>query len=259
MSPKIPILGLHLTHATASSHLKTSLTLLSLIAHQIPSIHSLSMPQPDFITRLQRIQARHLTIQTQLSALVKDLVGAHEWVLELADALASMKAKVRQCNHTSRSGLRHVHAQGWKDAARMYWPLVVESYELLRPVLERVRDDISSALVGCADGDIGMKRSRCSVLAWFVGRYAATTPASTVCFAGDVRARWFFVDECARAVRGDGGEMRCKRDHVVPLTSDRKRSAGKYKSRKTRVQAGRYAVGSSSSAGGWIPSTAGVW
>ncbi|OAK93596.1 hypothetical protein IQ06DRAFT_354214 [Phaeosphaeriaceae sp. SRC1lsM3a] len=310
MSPKTRILGLNLTHTVASLHLKTCLSLMSLISLQIPAIRRLDadVNRLDFVGHLQDIQTRHLDITNKLSCLVQELVGAGKeidgWVNELGDALASMKGKVRMCNHMSTSssspstaalhgsesgsgGSRSAtekeneKTRGYKAVAITYWPLIAETYTLLKPVLERVRDEVSDGLdrLGArrASSQLIMpgytyspsrpephqRRSRrhSSVVTWFGGKPKAKAPAkptakpvTTVRFEKDVQARWFWASERPHSLLSNGiedGNVMMQRDHVVPLSSDKKRSAGKYGSKKGTVN-GKAKTGN---VGGWIPST----
>lgn len=312
MSPKTRILGLNLTHTVASLHLKTCLSLMSLISLQIPAIRRLDadVNRLDFVGHLQSIQVQHLDITNKLSCLVTELgvSGAEAWVLELGDALASMKGKVRMCNSMSKSSSSPATAavygggsgsgrqsrsttkkekekeRNYKAAATTYWPLIAESYMLLKPILERVRDEVSDGLDRLegrwTSSELIMSgytyspsrpepyrrpsRRHSSVVTWFGGKPKAKAPATStfkpvtaVRFENNVQARWFWASEHPNSLLSseieDGNVMR-QRDHVVALSSDKKRSAGKYGSKKGTVN-GKAKTGN---VGGWIPST-GVW
>lgn len=306
MSPKTRILGLQLNREVAANHLKTCLSLLSLIAHQIPAIRHVNINQPHFVSHLQSIQVRHLDIQTKLSGLIKDLAGAEDWVAELGDGLASMQGKIRVCNHSSQSSSQMLQGDGgigggragraemereWELAATIYWPLIAESYAMAKPLLETVRDEMADGLdvlqgrpptaktimaeynklpqPNLHQSSTSLQRSKSrpersrrsnSVVSWFGGKRQPKSKATTVRFARDVKARWFRKDEAIVDRQSQQKQVAFKRDHVVPLTSERKRSAGDYKNRTTQVKSGRYGMGIRSSGhgggGGWIPSTA---
>jgi hypothetical protein len=182
-----------------------------------------------FLRVLTSIQQRQGTIHTQLASLVKSTSTSSEpWIHEIDDAQQAVLRKVVQCNRRSRGD-----ELGRKDGAMKYWPYVAESLELLKPILERLHEEIMRVL----DDEEVWAHSRSAnrmSLEWFKTNQFTARPndkGRNVGFARDVRAQ-------SEVVRVEGGGELVYKECVLALTSDWKRSSGKFKTRKVLAEEG---------------------
>jgi hypothetical protein len=233
-TPKTTIAGLHLLR-DQTQHLFNGINLLTRhISDQIAEIPQLNNAQvfdctEHFLRILTSIQQRQGTIHTQLASLVKSTSTSTEpWIHEIDDIHQAVLRKVVQCNRRSRGD-----DLGRKDGAMKYWPYVAESLELLKPLLQRLHEDIVRVL---DDEEVWVhsKATNRKSFGWFKTPQVTARPDAkgrNVGFARDVRAR-------SEVAQVEGGGELVYRECVVPLTSDRKRTAGKFKTRRGLVEEG---------------------
>lgn len=112
-----------------------------------------------------------------------------------------MRRKIRQCNRAS-----HPQALGWKRAAKIYWSMIAEAYEIVQGLLDR----LELLLGGTEPSEDGPK---------------VKLGTGTVKFSKVVKGRWILEE---------GG---ADKEFTLHSTNDRKRSAGRMKARKN-VQGG---------------------
>jgi hypothetical protein len=231
--PKAPIAGLLLTPDRAHSFLAATLVLIPILKDQIHSIAHLNRTHPDFIARLRAIQERQLRFQNKISEVVKATKSSTElWADELMDGQAAILRKVRQCNRQSAAA-----ELGWKVAACQYWPLILDSYKILLPNFVRLFNEVDEALA-TAEVWVPTKTqyNRRMSLAWFTAA-APVQPVGRTSFDDEVQAQWIYAWEQPDKV--------CKGvEFKVSLTSDRKRSVGKFKKTKTKSKGKRVVAAS---------------
>lgn len=103
---------------------------------------------------IRNIQNRHVDIQIQLNTITfKTQHSTEPWVHEFANAQTTLREKIVTLNRRSRS-------VDWKIAARIYWPIIAETYTWLWPLVVRLQVQSNGATqqhIDLAAGDIRLQ------------------------------------------------------------------------------------------------------
>jgi len=239
--PKATIAGISLTKEQASVLHSITNLLITIIYQQFYAIEVFSrFTRQELSPHLNEVQQRQSRFQTRMSELVKATKDSTQpWLRELMDGHEAILRKIRQCNHMAR------HSLGWKDSAIMYWPHISESYEILRPVLERLHQELGDAIENeklwapktRTDAVLKAQARRQSMVDWFsqprrLALIAAPrAPRKKVTFDKEVKARWLDAKEEPKKIK-DAKKL------TLELASDKKNTAKlkKFQARRTSLQ-----------------------
>lgn len=223
---------MYLTHDQASTLLKSCTTLSRLLNRQKADIHVLvSTPSNLFYAKLMTIHERQSRLQQELNTVI-DVVQkwTEPWLEELKDAGQSMYGRIIRCNAMSRPDL-----MGYEDAARQYWPLMLDTHEHLSRIVQRLGLVLQTAL---ADEALwtrkAQRRSWIASIALATQRsFLSSSSGSTgrhVSFSKTVRVQALRCETTASsgALVGQSRYV----EYTTALTTDRKKTAGKLKSGK---------------------------
>ena len=231
------ILGLRLTRDAAQNLGKSCLALERLLAQLTTDISNLTEPRDQSVHyRVSGIQDRHKRVQQQLGELVHAVRWSNEpWVEEFADANTAMQRKVKMCNHASKP-----FAEGWRAAALQYWPRIAQTYELLIDLLGKLRGEVEDAL---ADAELwsGKRVNRLQKSGGLLEYRRATgqgegaktaEPRKRTSFDSRVKVRDIPPRDAVHNTAAEGVPSSRHVDTITLLTSERKSTAGKLKSKK---------------------------
>ncbi|KAL6159793.1 hypothetical protein ACJQWK_05813 [Exserohilum turcicum] len=153
--PTSLICGLELTLSRATSLLSLAQSLSHSLRLQKSAIQAFqTLTGLRSITALRAIQEQHAQIHKSLSTLtIATASSSQPWLHELSDVQTSMQRKVRVCNQASTSS--HV---GRTEAAKIYWPVIAETYDFLLDLLASFEQEITVALKNKDMWKSGMKR-----------------------------------------------------------------------------------------------------
>ncbi|KAF1842828.1 uncharacterized protein K460DRAFT_288867 [Cucurbitaria berberidis CBS 394.84] len=230
------IAGMSLTRDQAKILVETCIFLAHILKKQQADINVLSgLSAHPLYKALPRIQDRQSEIQYQLTNLVYRVRKSTEpWLKEFDDAKEALWKKVRKCNHASDR-----IKMGWKNAAKRYWPLMLDTFKLLAALLARLKKELDHALFSektwAVVAKTAMKRlSFSSPRTSSTAVPQADSKTKMIAFTKGVRVRHTFQSE----VEG-GGSVQKFQEYTTTLTSDRKRTAGRFKSRIIHCRYGR--------------------
>jgi hypothetical protein len=233
--PKATIIGLSLTKEDATTLLNMTHLLITIIYQQIPAIEAFERHRDHGLTpRLQDVQQRQGRFQDRMSDLIKATKDSSQlWPRELMDGQEAILRKVRQCNRSSNK-----NNLGWKTAALRYWPHIAESYEVLRPTLERMSRELHDAISNDRLWAPGAKTIQTNPQS-MLGRLNPTRllpiqaerPRKTVAFDREVKAQWLDATQEPEKI------MEAKGVKVL-LTTDKKNTAKekKFKARRASLR-----------------------
>jgi hypothetical protein len=229
--PRVTLCGLSLSQDEATQLLTTTDLLITMIPQQIPCIALFEAHfQHGLRPRLEDVQRRQQRFHFRLSDLVKATKGSGEpWLRELMDGQEAILRKVRTRNRMSSK-----EYIGWKMAALKYWPLIAETFETLRPVLQRFKHELETALedpetwAGNARLVPGEQTRRPSIIGWFASSQRLPIQGEDgkkVTFCKEVEAKWLNA-------RDEPEKIKDASVATLPLTTDKKRTAGNFKKEK---------------------------
>ncbi|KAH5082994.1 hypothetical protein HBI88_147740 [Parastagonospora nodorum] len=239
--PKASVVGISMTMEQATELHSITNLLVTIIYQQFYAIEAFNrFTKHGLSPHLNEVQQRQSRFQTRLSDLIKATKDSSQpWLRELMDGQEAILRKIRQCNHMAQ------HSLGWKDSAIMYWPHISDSYEILRPVLERLHQELGGAIENGqlwapktrTDAVSKVQARRHSMVYWFgqTRRLAlvAAPRAShkTVRFDKEVQARWMDARE-------EPEKTKDARKLTLQLTTDKKNTAKlkKFQARRTSLQ-----------------------
>lgn len=228
------VLGMRLTRTTCAALLDLCSAFQAQLRTQVRKIQELLDLQgfQAVVALLADIQERHAQIKQQLDDVVHRVQDSRaEWRDEFADARTAMEGKIRLCNLASTP-----FTMGWKAAAKKYWPLIAENYEMLLGLLERVQGELQEAVQGDVlwSGEGQRQMQGVSILR-SVGLIAPVESRhlKTTTFSKRVAVRSVAKGEPAAEGEVDAAPSPASyKDTTVSLTDDRKDTARKYKSKK---------------------------
>lgn len=239
--PKATIVGISLTKEQATVLHNITNLLITIIYQQFYAIEALNrFTKQGLSQHLSEVQQRQPRFQTRMSDLVRATKDSTQpWRRELMDGQEAILRNSRQCNHMA------LHSLGWKDSAIMYWPHISESYEILRPVLERLHQELGDAIENeqlwapktRTDAVSKAQARRHSMVDWFsqtrrLALLAAPRgPRKTVTFDKEVKARWLDAKEEPEKIKGE-------KKLTLQLMTDEKNTAKlkKFQARRTSLQ-----------------------
>ncbi|KAF2026095.1 hypothetical protein EK21DRAFT_116101 [Setomelanomma holmii] len=217
--PKCHVIGLHLTKHNIERFLATTTTVLDILAQQLAAIRLLHYHDPTFRRNLKGIQERQYRSQNAMKLLIEATRPSTElWLREIDDGQQAVLRKIKWCNRMSLP-----QNLGIKNAVLRYWPMIGTSYrEVCIPNLEKLKTELETCLANERTWKVqrGPNSVRKTKLIQKPNR-----KGKNVYLLKDVRARWIpglqqTLDEAAE---------RKFPDFTVPLTTDRKRTAGRFK------------------------------
>jgi hypothetical protein len=239
--PKATVVGISMTKEQAIELHSITNLLVTIIYQQIYAIEAFNrFTKHGLSPHLHEVQQRQSRFQTRLTDLIKATKDSSQpWLRELMDGQEAILRKIRQCNHMAR------HMLGWKDSATMYWPHISDSYEILRPVLERLHQELGDAIENeqfwvpktRTDAVSKVQARRHSMVDW-LGQTrrlalvaAPRAPRKTVGFDKEVQARWLDAKEEPEKIK-DAKKL------MLQLTTDKKNTARlkKFQARRTSLQ-----------------------
>ncbi|CBX95837.1 hypothetical protein IAQ61_004668 [Plenodomus lingam] len=230
------VAGMRLTRDVCEVLIDVCKTYKQLLRLQISDIQNL-LRSEDFSTSLAlltSIQERHVQIKHQLIDLIDRVRDSNApWLDELSDTEVSMSGKVKTCNRMSRP-----FALGWKTAAKKYWPLIAENYETIISLLERLDNELQSAMQDESlwNGQPQRLADRVSIRRFLtLGTPSTSRTASTTRFSKQVAVRDIPGREFAVEDENDPTpSLPVLKDRTVALTDDRRRTLEKYSSRRAQ-------------------------
>lgn len=131
----IDVAGCKLTHDVINQLIEHCTVLKRTLTTQreaLRTLHAVSKQQES--RRFHQIQTRHVDIKVRLNAIISTTQHSTEpWVHEIADAEIALREKIVTVNRQSR-------VTNWKEAARIHWPRIAETYAWLLPLVQRLQE-----------------------------------------------------------------------------------------------------------------------
>jgi hypothetical protein len=224
--PTTDIAGVALTNDEAAQLMRTCTALKNALNLQLGLISRLlSTSKRGVVSQIRQVQTRHIDIHIHLTLIVSKMkFSTALWVREFTDAHAALERKVVAINWRSKE-------LGWINVARQYWPIVAVTYGWLLPLVTRLQGELRQALnrkelwtasggVERIDEDEERDRRELAVL---------YTTYPRVHFGKEATVREYQIG-------GDIKEQSAEKLSAAVLSDDRKRTAGKFKAKRTKFE-----------------------
>ena len=228
LGPRIPttqIAGAALTHDEAVQLDHTCTAIRNALNLQLGSIGRLPSSKEHIVLKLRRIQDRHIDINIHLSTVVTEMNSSDVlWVLEFADAQAALQRKIAAINRRSRE-------LEWTQVAQQCWLIVAVTYGWLLPLVLRLQGELQRALkrpelwaiansaLPPEEGD-GAERQELAAL---------YTHYPRVHFEKEAIVQGYLIGSLI-------GEQYVGKPSTAVLSDDQKRTARKFKGKKTKFR-----------------------
>lgn len=192
---------------------------------QLAGIGNLPGSEERIVSKLRRIQTRHIDNHIHLSTVITKMDSSGVlWVREFADAHAALQRKIVVINRRSREF-------GWTKVARRYWPIVAVTYGWLLPLVLRLQGELQRAL---RRQELWGTDTTEEVLEEVDGAdqqdlAASDTTRPCVNFGKEAIVREYRIGSTI-------GESYVGKPSFAVLGDDRKRSARKFKGREGRLE-----------------------
>lgn len=228
-APKVPttdIAGVALTHDEGAHLMHTCNALKHALNLQLDVISKMPYTSNEHIvSKIRQIQIRHTDIHIHLSlAVSKTKYSTTLWAREFSDAHAALERKIVSLNRRSR-GL------GWIKVAQQCWPGIAATYGWLLPLVLRLQGELRRALKQKElwSADTAPQAVEESDEKEQQALAALYTTYPRVHFGREATVREYHIGSTI-------GEQSARKPSAAALSDDRKRTAGRFKGKKTKFE-----------------------